>query len=308
MKIRKLFILVTAVMLCLASVGPASAAAKKTPKPAERSIKVLYNARQIDSDVQPEIKNDVVFVPFRAVANALGAQLDVTPDWKTITFTRGDRKVTITIGSKTAYVNGQKKELLVAPYATKGRTMVPTRFVSEQLGETVEWDAVSRYVWIGNKDVPKQEEVGEKRSFDEFLPMYGKRLDLIDRYDFQKDDVYVFTRQQLPIRLVGEFTDTIIYSVWEDVQDGIPVIKVHYKGKHFGLYFLTDSNYPRYRTNVEAWRVKNPDGSFVGSFPLQDEWDEIWHGIKGWDKFDYSDVRYIGFAMGPYNMPLLKYD
>ena len=72
-------------------------------------IKVLYNARQIASDVQPEIKNDVVFVPFRAVANALGAQLDVTPDWKTITFTLGERKVTITIGSKTAYVNGQKE-------------------------------------------------------------------------------------------------------------------------------------------------------------------------------------------------------
>jgi len=303
---KKLLIFGVVAVLSFTSIGVV-AADQTTPRQFNLPIKVLYNARQIASDVQPELKNDVVFVPFRAVANALGAQLDVTPDWKTITFVRDERKVTITLGSKTAYVNGQKKELLAAPYVKNGRTMVPTRFVSEQLGETVEWDSVSRYVWIGNKDVPKQEEVGEKRSFDEFLPMYEKRMDLIDRYDFQEDSVYVFSRQQLPIRLVGEFTDTIIYNIWEDVQQGYPVFKVHYKGRHFGLYFLTDSNHPRKRGGIEAWRVENSDGSFVASFLLQDEWDEIWHGIKDWEKFDYSDIRYIGFTMGPYNMPLLKY-
>lgn len=303
---KKLLIFGVVAVLSFTSIGVV-AADQTTHRQFNLPIKVLYNARQIASDVQPELKNDVVFVPFRAVANALGAQLDVTPDWKTITFLRDERKVTITIGSKTAYVNGQKKELLAAPYVKNGRTMVPTRFVSEQLGETVEWDSVSRYVWIGNKDVPKQEEVGEKRSFDEFLPMYGDQVDIINPYDFANDAVYMFTQQQLPIRIVSGHSENIIYRIWEDEHNGKPVFKVHYRGPHIGIYFLTDSNHPRYRHNVQVWRVKNPDGSFIGTFSLRDNWDEIGFGLKDWDKFDYSDIRYIGLVTDSFNMPLLKY-
>ena len=96
--IKKLLIFGVAAVLSLASIG-AAAAEQTTFRQFDLPIKVLYNARQIASDVQPEAKNGVVFVPFRAVADALGAQLDVTPDWKTITFIKGDRKVAITLES-----------------------------------------------------------------------------------------------------------------------------------------------------------------------------------------------------------------
>jgi hypothetical protein len=304
--IKKMLIIGIAAVISFGAIG--AAAAEPKARQYELPIKVLYNGRQIASDVRPEMKSGVVFVPFRAVSNALGAKLSVSPDGKTITFTKGDRKVTITIGSKSASVNGEKKTLLQAPYVTKGRTMVPTRFVSEALGEKVEWDAVSHLVWIGNKDVPLLEEVGEKRSFDDFLPMYDDKMHLIDWYDYENDSVYVFTRDQLPIRMVGEFTDTIIYSIWEDMHEGHPVFKVHYKGRHFGIYFLTDKNQPRYRNNMEAWRVENPDGSFVGVFLLKSPWDELGYGYKGWESFDYDKIQYIGFTMGAHNLPLVKYN
>lgn len=51
----------------------------------------------------------------------------------------GSGKVTIllTIGKKTAYVNGQAVTLDVAPFIDKGRTFVPFRFIGESLGAQV---------------------------------------------------------------------------------------------------------------------------------------------------------------------------
>ncbi|MDD3427568.1 MAG: copper amine oxidase N-terminal domain-containing protein, partial [Caldisericia bacterium] len=47
----------------------------------------------------------------------------------------------LTINNKTADVNGRKVQLDVAPIIVKGRTFVPVRFVSENLGASVEWIA-----------------------------------------------------------------------------------------------------------------------------------------------------------------------
>ena len=297
---KKLLIIGVVGVLSLFSIG-AAAANQTTPRQFNLPIKVLYNARQIVSDVQPEIKNDVVFVPFRAVANALGAKLDVTPDWKTITFTRGDRKVTITIGSKTAYVNGQKKELLVAPYATKGRTMVPTRFVSEQLGETVEWDSLSRYVWIGHKNVPTLEEVTEKVDIKPYLHYFtGKRAaSVLENDNYNSPD---FLKPLTTARIIKE-TD------WPLVIAGTPIARVDrvvIDGKEYfrtvstkkGLlgtsFYLLQTGQPlklrgentSMREYVSEWRA------FYN--PVINSFDETDFGIKDYKNIKLKDIEYIG--------------
>ena len=65
---------------------------------------------------------------------------DTTTITKTVIHTGGGGgKVTIllTIGKKTAYVNGQAVTLDVAPFIDKGRTFVPFRFIGESLGAQV---------------------------------------------------------------------------------------------------------------------------------------------------------------------------
>jgi len=47
--------------------------------------------------------------------------------------------ITLTIGSKTATVNGAQFSLAVAPIIKENRTYVPLRFISEQMGCTVDW-------------------------------------------------------------------------------------------------------------------------------------------------------------------------
>ncbi len=45
--------------------------------------------------------------------------------------------ITLTIGSDIAYVNGEVQTLLKAPEIINGNTMIPVRFISEQLGMNV---------------------------------------------------------------------------------------------------------------------------------------------------------------------------
>jgi uncharacterized Zn-binding protein involved in type VI secretion len=63
--------------------------------------------------------------------------------------------IVLTPGSTTATVNGQDIVLEAAPLvnAETGRTMIPLRFVSEQLGATVEWLKDTQQVQIVLNDV-----------------------------------------------------------------------------------------------------------------------------------------------------------
>jgi hypothetical protein len=297
---KRLLIIGVVGVLSLFSIG-AAAADQPAPRQFNLPIKVLYNARQIVSDVQPEIKNDVVFVPFRAVANALGAKLDVTPDWKTITFTRGDRKVTITIGSKTAYVNGQKKELLVAPYPTKGRTMVPTRFVSEQLGETVEWDSLSRYVWIGHKNVPTLEEVTEKVDIEPYLHYFtGVHADdVLEIGDYRSSD---FGKQHTTVRIIKEtdwplvIAGTTITRIDRVVIDGNEYFRaVSTKKGLLGTPFYILQKGQPLKLRGENNHMREYAGDLRAFYNnVIDSQDEWMYGVKNYKNLKLKDAEYIG--------------
>jgi hypothetical protein len=282
------------------STGSANAVVT-TPRQFNLDIKVLYNARQIESDVKPEVVNSTVFVPFRAVSDALGAQLAVTPDWKTITFAKGDRKVAVTIGSKTAVVNGKNVALTVAPYATKGRTMVPTRFVSEQLGETVEWDSLSRYVWIGHKNVPTLEEVVEAVDIKPFLPMYtGRAADgALTNYNPKDPNTgQKYTKARIiketdwPLVIDGQLfsrMDRVVIDGKEYIRSIQPKRAV--MGRSF--FFLQEGEPLKYRQEMKSMRESIGDLRVHYNLVV-DSFDKISFGIKDYDKLKLKDIDYVG--------------
>jgi CO/xanthine dehydrogenase Mo-binding subunit len=53
-----------------------------------------------------------------------------------------------TIGDQRIYVNGVARTMDVAPVIIQGRTLVPVRFISEAFGCDVNWDEISRIVYI----------------------------------------------------------------------------------------------------------------------------------------------------------------
>ena len=87
----------------------------------------------------PVLMSDITMVPVR-FAQDLGATVEWDNDTQTVTYTLGEIKVAMTIGSTTAIVNDSNVQLAVAPYKNElGRTMVPLRMIAQELGFTVEW-------------------------------------------------------------------------------------------------------------------------------------------------------------------------
>lgn len=115
------------------------------------TIRVHVNGHIVKFDKDPYIKNDTTLVGFRSVLEALGAEVDWDEATKTVTASKDGTTIKLVIGDKTAYVNGEAAELLQAPEIEENSTMIPIRFISEQLGMTVSWDQSTRLITVTSK-------------------------------------------------------------------------------------------------------------------------------------------------------------
>jgi NitT/TauT family transport system substrate-binding protein len=79
-------------------------------------------------------------VPVRAVAEATGAAVVWDEDTRTVSISKGETVVSLTIGALVARRNGRAVELDVPAFVANGRTLVPLRFISETLQYGVTWD------------------------------------------------------------------------------------------------------------------------------------------------------------------------
>ena len=100
------------------------------------------------SDVAPEIVNGRTFVPVRVISETFGAAVGWNPATRTVTIKFAETDVMLTIGVKTALVNGAKTSLEAAPYIKASRTMVPLRLISESFGLSVYWDPQAKTISI----------------------------------------------------------------------------------------------------------------------------------------------------------------
>lgn len=103
-------------------------------------ISLRMNNELIVPKVAPFEQNGTTLVPLRIVSENLGAQVGWNSNTKIITIKYKDNEMTLNVGSKVAQINGNSKTLSVAPQIKEFTTMVPIRFVSENLGCTVNWN------------------------------------------------------------------------------------------------------------------------------------------------------------------------
>ena len=120
-------------------------------RPQNNTIRVHVNGHLIRFESDPYLKNDSTMVGFRAILEALGADVTWDDETKTVTATKGDTTVSLTIGENTAYVNSEKIELAASPEISGQSTMIPIRFISEQLGMKIGWESENRLVTIVEK-------------------------------------------------------------------------------------------------------------------------------------------------------------
>ncbi len=99
-------------------------------------------------EVAPFMVDGRTMVPFRFIGEALGAAVDWEPTTKTVSYILGDTTIKFPIGSTTITINGKTTTVDVPAALVNGRTFVPVRMVSEQLGATVDWNASTKQVNI----------------------------------------------------------------------------------------------------------------------------------------------------------------
>lgn len=115
-----------------------------------RVVTLTFEGAPMELDVPALIRtvdgDGRTMVPVRPIAEALGAEVLWLQEERQVHILRDEEKLVLTLGSPTALVNGREVSLPggvsadVARLGEAERTMVPLRFVSEQLGAKVTWD------------------------------------------------------------------------------------------------------------------------------------------------------------------------
>jgi hypothetical protein len=107
-----------------------------------QTIAVLYTSSTATPKhllSRPYSENGRMMVPLRGVVDYLGAEIGYDAVTSTITVKNTNKEIKLKIDEKTAYVNGTAKQLETAPTVKDGYTMVPLRFLSDELGFSVKW-------------------------------------------------------------------------------------------------------------------------------------------------------------------------
>ncbi|WP_137792027.1 stalk domain-containing protein [Bacillus sp. E(2018)] len=132
-------------------VGVALALTPLSTVDASTAIPVYVNGAKQTYDQPAVVKSGRTLVPIRGISEDLGAKVNYNSASKTVSIKGENTTVSLTIGSKTAYINGMKKSLDVPAQVEKKRTIVPLRFVGEAFGTSVSYNSKTRSAHISSK-------------------------------------------------------------------------------------------------------------------------------------------------------------
>jgi len=91
------------------------------------------------AEVEPVVENGYTMVPFRAIFEALGADVGWDQNNASVSATKGDINIIMHLGDEVAAKNGAAVNMGAAPTVLNDHILVPLRFVSVALGARVGW-------------------------------------------------------------------------------------------------------------------------------------------------------------------------
>lgn len=158
---------------------------------AEEDIIIIYNGETLLTELAPQNINGRVMVPFRALLEKFGAEVDFEEETRTVKAQRDDISISFSLDDDVIDIDkaGEKSELKMDVPATiyKDRTLVPIRFMSTALGMRVGWDGYFETVFIYDADAyaktieercPNLVNMSELSTKDFNVADYTFRLDL----------------------------------------------------------------------------------------------------------------------------------
>ncbi|GLI07197.1 hypothetical protein YDYSG_32270 [Paenibacillus tyrfis] len=160
------FTLSIASLLLLPAVGSAAAPSKsptpKSSKPPAPPIQLVLNGKKLAPEVAPRNVDGNVIVPVRIIAEELGSKVTWDEKQRKVTVVKDETSIQLFIDKKNATAGGKSFQLEAAPTIIEGNTMLPVRFVSEQLGVKVSWEEPTQSVILATPEKSKDDKAPSK--------------------------------------------------------------------------------------------------------------------------------------------------
>ncbi|MFX3633427.1 MAG: N-acetylmuramoyl-L-alanine amidase [Candidatus Pristimantibacillus sp.] len=129
--------------------GVGQAAAAVVPK-------LYFNGQLLQSKVNPQIVQDkYTIVPIRIVTESIGYKVTWSKATQTVTIHSESDEIILKINDNIALVNNNKVQMDMPAILQSGTTLIPLRFVGEQLGLTVRWDNATKSVYLTKEEEPE---------------------------------------------------------------------------------------------------------------------------------------------------------
>src|SRR5471032_2112060 len=120
-----------------AAIASIASLALAASTPATMSV----DGQRVAGDVSPVTAAGQAYLPIRAISEAAGGATTFDALTQTIVVQRGTDVLKMKLGERTAQLNGQTITLNHAPFAVRGRAMVPSAVVAQAFGSTVRYDS-----------------------------------------------------------------------------------------------------------------------------------------------------------------------
>lgn len=270
------------------------------------SVKLDGYAFLEEGDGEPEVQNNRIMVPLRAIAETLGADVEWIAERNEVTLVRAGVTITLPIGGSVAQVDDKKIELDAPCYAKNGRTLVPLRFVAEAFGQSVVWDGDARTAYITEDKTV----VGTSNLEAWALPM-GAMLNYLNTKNathFGESNRCTFyhptsglDRTDLEVRMYRECRDRLTEGWNINSRDDLinTVLSMTFYGHDASFRDMAADvklRTPEEREQISA--LSDVWGSYMWEYTEQ--LDEKWgdRGIMAWDLFRMSNLVQWGYTAG----------
>ncbi len=167
--------------------------------------KLIVNDETVTTDIPPVIINDRSLVPVRAIFEKLGATVTWDSKSQMVSVSYNGSKVELKINDYNAVIDGTKVKMEVPAKIINDRTMVPARFVGEQLNMEVGFSSEKGEITINSKTTS---ELASLNNINYIKSKNGQSVAI----DLDKFQNYRIMRLPSPDRIVVDFPNTKMLS------------------------------------------------------------------------------------------------